>query len=259
MDWYYAVGKKKQGPMDDREFNSLISSGTITDKTLVWNNTMTDWTAYGTIKTQGHDKPEDDVPKVPKKVKSETTQKTCSECGKAFAQDELVSFNDSFICAGCKPAFVQKIREGIPIGEMIYGGFWIRLGAKIIDWIILMIVNYIISFAFGMLTPAVTSPEDINKIMIPSIIVGLLQWAVSLFYSIWFVGKHGATPGKMACGLKIVTAENEKVSYLRAFGRSLAEIISSIILCIGYIMAAFDSEKRTLHDRICSTRVIKNR
>jgi uncharacterized RDD family membrane protein YckC len=32
-----------------------------------------------------------------------------------------------------------------------------------------------------------------------------------------------------------------------------------MILYIGYIMAGFDDEKRTLHDRICDTRVIKTR
>ncbi|HET6371045.1 MAG TPA: RDD family protein, partial [Nitrospiria bacterium] len=42
-----------------------------------------------------------------------------------------------------------------------------------------------------------------------------------------------------------------------ACGRYFAEILSGIILCIGYIMAAFDDEKRALHDRICGTRVIK--
>jgi uncharacterized RDD family membrane protein YckC len=30
-----------------------------------------------------------------------------------------------------------------------------------------------------------------------------------------------------------------------------------MILLIGYIMAAFDEEKRALHDRICSTRVVR--
>jgi uncharacterized RDD family membrane protein YckC len=32
-----------------------------------------------------------------------------------------------------------------------------------------------------------------------------------------------------------------------------------IILCIGYIMIAFDSEKRGLHDMICDTRVVRQR
>jgi hypothetical protein len=34
-------------------------------------------------------------------------------------------------------------------------------------------------------------------------------------------------------------------------------LLSSLTLAIGYIMAAFDDEKRSLHDRICDTRVIR--
>jgi len=48
-----------------------------------------------------------------------------------------------------------------------------------------------------------------------------------------------------------------KVTYLRAFARHFAEFLSGIILGIGYLMVAFDREKRALHDHICNTRVIK--
>ena len=41
----------------------------------------------------------------------------------------------------------------------------------------------------------------------------------------------------------------------RAIGRHFSEWLSSILF-IGYIMAAFDEEKRALHDRICGTRVV---
>jgi uncharacterized RDD family membrane protein YckC len=61
----------------------------------------------------------------------------------------------------------------------------------------------------------------------------------------------------MACGIKVVRPDGDRVSYARALGRYFAEILSGLILAIGYIMAAFDSEKRALHDHICSTRVVK--
>jgi uncharacterized RDD family membrane protein YckC len=61
----------------------------------------------------------------------------------------------------------------------------------------------------------------------------------------------------MACGLKVVRPDGEKISYARACGRFFAEFVSSLTLAIGYIIAAFDGEKRSLHDRICDTRVIK--
>jgi len=61
----------------------------------------------------------------------------------------------------------------------------------------------------------------------------------------------------MACQIHVVTPYGGKISYARALGRHFAKFISSMTLAIGYIMAGFDDEKRSLHDRICETRVIK--
>jgi uncharacterized RDD family membrane protein YckC len=70
------------------------------------------------------------------------------------------------------------------------------------------------------------------------------------------IGKYGATVGKMACKIKVITADGQPVSYARAFGRYFAKVLSSLTLLIGFIIAAFDSEKRSLHDHICNTRVV---
>jgi uncharacterized RDD family membrane protein YckC len=60
----------------------------------------------------------------------------------------------------------------------------------------------------------------------------------------------------MACGLRVVRPDGESLTFMRAFGRHFAEMLSGLILMIGYLMAAFDSEKRALHDRISDTRVV---
>jgi uncharacterized RDD family membrane protein YckC len=84
----------------------------------------------------------------------------------------------------------------------------------------------------------------------------LIFYGVSVLYSIFFVGKYGATPGKMVCKIHIVTATGEKVTYGRATGRAFAELLSGLVCNIGYLIAAFDKEKRSLHDHICNTRVV---
>jgi uncharacterized RDD family membrane protein YckC len=60
----------------------------------------------------------------------------------------------------------------------------------------------------------------------------------------------------MVCKIHIVTGSGEKVTYARATGRVFAEMLSGLICNIGYLIAAFDSEKRALHDHICNTRVV---
>jgi uncharacterized RDD family membrane protein YckC len=90
------------------------------------------------------------------------------------------------------------------------------------------------------------------------LVIMLLQIVLAAGYATWFVGKYGATPGKMAFKMKIVGSDGEKINYGRALGRHFATMISSMTMMIGYLMAAFDDEKRALHDRICDTRVIRS-
>ena len=85
----------------------------------------------------------------------------------------------------------------------------------------------------------------------------LLQYGIPAAYETWFVGKYAATPGKMACKLKVVVEDSSQVTYLRSLGRHFAKLLSGMILAIGFLMAAFDEEKRALHDRICETRVVR--
>ena len=89
-------------------------------------------------------------------------------------------------------------------------------------------------------------------------------WAVQLIgvlflagYFIILEGGPGQTLGKKALGLRVVTPDGESIGYLKAFARHIGKIISSIILGIGFVMAAFDSEKRTLHDRMVNSRVVR--
>lgn len=65
------------------------------------------------------------------------------------------------------------------------------------------------------------------------------------------------TLGKAALGLKITDVNGERISVWRSLGRALSEILSTIILFIGYIMIAFHREKRGLHDIIAGTYVIR--
>jgi uncharacterized RDD family membrane protein YckC len=166
-----------------------------------------------------------------------------------YFDDELIQFGDALVCGKCKPLFVQKLKEGVTVAEeMVYAGFWIRFGAKFIDGIIVGVVG----FALGFLGSFI-----VRHAVVATVLENVLSFALSVAYATYFVGSYGATPGKMACGLKVVRPDGEKISYARACGRFFAEFVSSLTLAIGYIIAAFDGEKRSLHDRICDTRVIK--
>lgn len=180
---------------------------------------------------------------------------TCAVCKDRFPQSEMVRFGNTLVCGACKPTYVQMLAMGVGhTGDLRYAGFWIRFGAKFIDGIILWVVNFVTSMGTALLAGTQKSPQVAITVLVLNVII---QMGVAIAYNAWFLSsKYQATPGKIACGLKVVTAEGGHVSAWRAAGRYFAEILSSLILMIGYIMAAFDDEKRALHDRICNTRVI---
>jgi uncharacterized RDD family membrane protein YckC len=178
---------------------------------------------------------------------------SCSVCSGQFARDEMVHFGSAWVCASCKPSYVQMLAQGTQRpGEPRYAGFGIRFGAKILDGLILWVVSFFISLTVGFLVPK-SSPQLAIAVAVISFI---LQIGIGAAYSGFFLGKYLATPGKMACGLIVVTPEGMQIGFWRGVGRYFAEMLSSMILAIGYLMILFDAEKRSLHDRICNTRVV---
>lgn len=183
--------------------------------------------------------------------------------------DELAHFGDYLVCQNCKNRYAQKLREGVAPAafgapQFEYGGFWIRVLTAILDSMILMVVSYILRLTVlrsllsaSQFQPGAPPAEVLRAALGTVGIAALVNMAIDCCYQTFFVAKLGATPGKMALGLKVVRPDGRPVDLGRAFGRYFAKLLSQIILLIGYIMVAFDSEKRGLHDMICDTRVIK--
>src|SRR5205085_12021153 len=46
MQWYYAIGDQRHGPVIQSEFERLVSVGTIKPDTLVWRQGMAAWQPY---------------------------------------------------------------------------------------------------------------------------------------------------------------------------------------------------------------------
>lgn len=195
----------------------------------------------------------------------------CSECGRPTAPEELARFGDRLVCPYCKDAYAQKLREGVaPMGAVRFGGFWLRFLAVLIDGIILAIplgiVQFLVMGAMGLplmrLQPD-TPPDEVFAALGPMFgMIGLLSlfsMAIGCTYETFFLVKFGATPGKMALGVKVVRPDGSLLTVGRAIGRYFGKMLSAMILYIGYIMAGFDSQKRALHDMICDTRVVKTR
>jgi uncharacterized RDD family membrane protein YckC len=145
--------------------------------------------------------------------------------------------------------------EAQPTGaaQVAYGGFWIRLVAYIIDAILLTLVVGGLGaiLGFNLMETDLERQEPLFNLL--SFVIG---W---LYFALMESSERGATVGKMALGLRVVTSNGQRLSFMNATGRYFAKIISAIILGIGFLMIAFTDKKRGLHDMIASTLVIKVR
>lgn len=270
MEWFYRLDGHENGPIGANDLKALFKARTITAETQVRRNDMREWQPLGHF-LKGASAP----PKIPAAASSEAAPRAmanreietpaappdaappssrCSECGQAYASDTLIRFDDAAICTNCKPRFIQKLREGVRVRNgMAYAGFWIRFGAKFIDGLVLFVINMAFWIVFVLAAGGGDSVDaEANTLLLRAIYLGM-----GAAYTTFFLGRFGATPGKMACGLKVLSSGGNPIGYPWALRRQLAEYLSGLVLMLGYVMAAFDGEKRALHDRICDTRVVR--
>lgn len=254
MNWYYVDQGKQAGPVDEAELDRLRASGAVQDETLIWREGMPNWAPYR--EARGGSIPSSN-PIPPSTSSVSGAQAVCAECGRMFPTEDMIRHGTAHVCAGCKPVFMQKLAEGarINLGQLNYAGFWTRFAAVFIDGILLWIVNFGIGLVAG-LSAAQASGIEEGAALALQLVLMFVQLAIGISYEVIMIGKYGATLGKMAMKIQVVTAEGGKVSYMRALGRYFAKFLSGIICLVGYIMAAFDEERRALHDRICNTRVV---
>ena len=124
-------------------------------------------------------------------------------------------------------------------------GFWIRAGALLIDVVCVMAAEMAFGFFMGALAEdrlAAAASRAFRFLASPCYFV-FLHWA------------RGQTLGKMAFHIRVVSRDGGPLSFGQAALRHLGSWLSAVILGIGYLVAAFRSDKRALHDLIAGTRV----
>ena len=258
MEWYYAESGRQVGPIQQEALEALVRSGAVRPDTLVWQEGMPNWQPYGTVRpavvtAEAH-------PGVVATAVAGPSTRFCSECGRPFPQNELIPFGSSFVCAACKEIFAHKLREGVSTAETLrYGGFWIRFVAILIDSAILFTISILLSMAGALVFlqgGAVHLGGFSGFFIAYEGLMFLLNLAIAISYSVYFLTRYSATPGKLALRLKVITSRGGPISASLALGRFFANYLSGLTLGVGYIMAGLDEQKRALHDHICNTRVV---
>lgn len=134
-----------------------------------------------------------------------------------------------------------------------YGGFWVRATASSIDSVLVLLFCVLLGFFQGLWTN-----ESSFGTFRGQVIFQLMTFGINVLYYGWLQGKYQGTPGKRLLGLRLVRSDLSPVEVPRSVARYFASILSGVVLGLGYLWVAFDPKKRSWHDRMAGTLVIRD-
>ncbi|MEL1263106.1 RDD family protein [Pseudoxanthomonas putridarboris] len=290
--WYYVdPQQQRQGPVDRDALVRLFHTRNLTVASLVWREGMGQWRSLGEAAAElGLPPLAPPTPPAPPPAPVEDSMEAEEErplTGRAvftareptYARHAAPHASQAEAVAAAAQAQAQASASANPYadrndaspyaapsapvyadsgviadGHVVYAGFWKRVAASIIDSfalgipvsVVTAIVGALFGGGFGGFDDPFKPGETLGSYVLMALVFA------------WFHSSAGlmATPGKLAVGIKVVRTDGEKISFLRGFGRYWAYMLSSLLLCIGLIMAAFTERKQGLHDLICDTLVV---
>ena len=136
--------------------------------------------------------------------------------------------------------------------DLEYVAFWPRVGATIIDTLLLGVICWpLLSFVYG---PSYWTGS--------TFIAGPADFVISWFFpavaTICFWAFWQATPGKMAISARVVNASTgDPASIGQLIGRYFGYFLSAIPLCLGFIWVGLDPRKQGWHDKLAGTVVVR--
>ena len=112
-------------------------------------------------------------------------------------------------------------------------GFWIRMGALLIDIILIGVIFSILDTA-----------DEVWLIALAG--YGAVMWKLK-----------GTTIGGLVCGLKVVRRDGADINWDTAIVRALGCFLSMIVAGLGFLWIVFDEDRQAWHDKIAGTLVVR--
>jgi uncharacterized RDD family membrane protein YckC len=132
--------------------------------------------------------------------------------------------------------------------------FSLRCGALLIDYIILIGIVAFSTLLARIMGGGARSSGDATETL--GLVIAL---AVAVLNFVLLTAWRGQTVGKWATGLRIVRTDGQRVGVGRSLVRHLVGYpLSLLTLGLGFLIAAFNSNGRALHDVIAGTVVVRD-
>ncbi len=136
------------------------------------------------------------------------------------------------------PAAAEAPAAPLPLNTLPRATFWIRMGALLLDVIIVWaVLRLLLQF-----------PQEgsTRLCLIALAAYGAVMWKIK-----------GTTIGGIACDLRVVRLDSRPVDWSTACVRALGCILSLCALGLGFIWIAIDPGKQAWHDKLAGTVVVR--
>lgn len=145
--------------------------------------------------------------------------------------------------------------------QYVHAGFWKRVFAHFLDGIIINGCVILLACIVILITQGYHEESFNNMvltgILLSSLIVPLL--INPIYQAIMESSKKSATLGKMILGITVIGAYGQKITFARALGRAYLKAGVNFFFMFAHIAAAFETNKRSLHDLGSDTYVINKK
>lgn len=146
----------------------------------------------------------------------------------------------------------RSIEEDQDAQTYVIAGFNERFLAYLIDTLPFVLLTYT-TFTFAVKYNYIVFTQKNETVW------KLLWIALFILYEIIFTSGNRRTLGKKIMGIRVLKKDGSYPTVFSAFFRVTGYFISSFILNLGYIMAAFTPNKRALHDYMAGTIVVRTK
>jgi uncharacterized RDD family membrane protein YckC len=201
----------------------------------------------------------------------------CVRCRQEFCADCVVALEGDPYCASCKDEQVRNLLSGTT-ATFELAGMGRRITAFVIDGFIKLCMVYAIVLpivalgVFGMMRvggslEGGSQPSDETAgaigvlVMMAWILLSIgVPMSIDLFYEALMLRRWGQTLGKMALGLKVVSADGGALTSGQVWGRTaLKAALGTMCVLADDLAALFTKDRTAVHDLVVKSRVARVR